>query len=765
MNESASPPLSPNRYPRCGSNGLGVVGGKRVHFEVGDGMVATGELEEIGAEALDAEDSEPRKPIATPDLPPRSVIEEHRIDHWPPRSWCDECNEGHGRERRHGRVPDSHRVAIVSMDYAFLTRKGAIVEQGEEGFDDDEALKMLIVKDSLSRSVFAHAVPRKGIDDKRYAVDMVVQDVLWLGYSKVLLKSDNEPAIVKLLREALGSLKVSGLEQVGEEHSPPYDSQANGSVEAAVKQVKCRIRTLKLCLERRIGKRIPPRHPIMTWLVPHAASILRWRARGDNGKTPYEAVRLRPFTGKLIGFAEQCSYKMRSKEPIDDEHRFHHGIFLGMCPSTGQYIVHDVARKVIKMARTIKRHPDETKWNAGDVEAVAVSPYNQHVADEQGVALADRPEQPGDADQPKAKAGVRKLYIKGADIQAFGYTVGCVKCDHDRRYGPGGTTKGHSDACRARIVAELSKTPEGQRRLSAADERVNRHITEIHEDAAPHVHGGEDSDARVVPEAELRFEDLEESEKRVDAPVVADEVAADVPAPRSPARYVNGEEVPLCVDGQEVPGMEVDVVHGEAVDVRSPSASCRVDRGGAVKPSFCDGLPQRIADEVNNDPEDCDLREMCKFLDQAAAAEVRQVDEEILSIVHSLGGNTGKYRRERGRALRHVISEIYSPPRVSAVAKLCPSFGILPGFALDLTVADSDGRQWDFDDEEMRRRAWAKVKSERPLLLIGSPMCTAFSAWQHINNAKRDPATVAKEYARGLSHLRFCCELYAYQIE
>ena len=99
------------------------------------------------------------------------------------------------------------------------------------------------------------------------------------------------------------------------------------------------------------------------------------------------------------------------------------------------------------------------------------------------------------------------------------------------------------------------------------------------------------------------------------------------------------------------------------------------------------------------------------------------------------------------------------------MAKLCPSFGILPGFALDLTTSDDDGRCWDFDDEDMRQRAWAKVKSEKPLLLIGSPMCTAFSAWQHINNAKRDPATVAKECARGLSHLRFCCELYAYQIE
>ena len=75
---------------------------------------------------------------------------------------------------------------------------------------------------------------------------MVAEDVLWLGYSNVLLKSDIEPAIVKLLKGALATLKVSGVAQAGEDHSPPYDSQANGAVEAAVKQVKARIRTMKL---------------------------------------------------------------------------------------------------------------------------------------------------------------------------------------------------------------------------------------------------------------------------------------------------------------------------------------------------------------------------------------------------------------------------------------------------------------------------------------------------------------------------------------
>ena len=115
------------------------------------------------------------------------------------------------------------------------------------------------------------------MDDKPFAVEIIVEDILWLGYAKVILKSDNEPAIMNLLKETLAVLKVSGLDQAGEEHSPPYDSQANGSVENAVKLVKCRLRTLKLCFERRIETKIPPRHPIMTWLAPHAAAILRYR--------------------------------------------------------------------------------------------------------------------------------------------------------------------------------------------------------------------------------------------------------------------------------------------------------------------------------------------------------------------------------------------------------------------------------------------------------------------------------------------------------
>ena len=74
---------------------------------------------------------------------------------------------------------------MISMDYLFITRKGVFSED-EAGWADPDALKVLVAKDTRSKSVFAFAVPQKGIDQKRFAVDAIVESVLWLGYSRVI---------------------------------------------------------------------------------------------------------------------------------------------------------------------------------------------------------------------------------------------------------------------------------------------------------------------------------------------------------------------------------------------------------------------------------------------------------------------------------------------------------------------------------------------------------------------------------------------------
>ena len=60
--------------------------------------------------------------------------------------------------------------------------------------------------------------------------------------------------------------------------------------------------------------------------------------------------------------------------------------------------------------------------------------------------------------------------------------------------------------------------------------------------------------------------------------------------------------------------------------------------------------------------------------------------------------------RDLGVEDRYLVSEIYSPLRVTESAKRL-DLGIAPGFALDLTTVDGNGKAWDFDDVSRRHEA------------------------------------------------------------
>ena len=135
-------------------------------------------------------------------------------------------------------------------------------------------------------------MPRKELDDKGFILRCVADDVAWLGYSRVLLKSENDPAIVAVLKETLKAVHVDGIvDQALEDRPPPYDSQSNRLVESAVKSVRGMTCTLHVALESSLGCKTPA---TMAWLVSHAANILAWRVRGFDGVTAYQRVGGKP---------------------------------------------------------------------------------------------------------------------------------------------------------------------------------------------------------------------------------------------------------------------------------------------------------------------------------------------------------------------------------------------------------------------------------------------------------------------------------------
>ena len=76
---------------------------------------------------------------------------------------------------------------------------------------------------------------------------------------------------------------------------------------------------------------------------------------------------------------------------------------------------------------------------------------------------------------------------------------------------------------------------------------------------------------------------------------------------------------------------------------------------------FGDGKPQELpgmeVDVVTAD--DSDLKDLMKAMPRDATDEMSTVNREILSVTRALGGDQQRYKRDRSRAIKAIVSEIY----------------------------------------------------------------------------------------------------------
>ena len=74
----------------------------------------------------------------------------------------------------------------------------------------------------------------------------------------------------------------------------------------------------------------------------------------------------------------------------------------------------------------------------------------------------------------------RRLYIKSRDIEKYGVTPGCKGCVAVLR---GGRGVPHSEACRMRLIEQISQSDEGRARKEAAEQRQNEYFAKMMEQA------------------------------------------------------------------------------------------------------------------------------------------------------------------------------------------------------------------------------------------------------------------------------------------
>jgi hypothetical protein len=231
------------------------------------------------------ENAEPANLCAmrAPRDPPQQEIEEHgAAGHSPYRSWCRACVAGAGRRDRHVRQLQDQEKAVptLSADYAFM---GA---QGPKAW----VLPILLTKCDAVRWVTSDPVPAKGTSVSPCGAKCLAEAIVQSGFPTVILKTDNEPAILELKHEAVRLGREEINVEIIMEESRDYVSETNGPVELAVRQVEEKIRTLKFAVEEMHGVKIEDDHPVLKWAVRYAGQIMSRAHRYEaDGRTAYEA--------------------------------------------------------------------------------------------------------------------------------------------------------------------------------------------------------------------------------------------------------------------------------------------------------------------------------------------------------------------------------------------------------------------------------------------------------------------------------------------
>ena len=239
--------------------------------------------------------------MSKPSNPPSAeMIRQRELSHCQYRSWCPVCVQAAANDRPHaarGEGPDD--APEVHSDYAFFRNKRG----------DKTHMPVLITKNRKMKSVSAHGVPKKGTRGG-WIVQQYLRDRRKQGLrSKLILRSDGEPAIRSLLD------RVADLRR-GEtilENSPVGDSQANGLAERAVQSVQKQTRILKLATERAYKYKIGVEHPCFPWMVEHAADLLDKFVVGKDGRTEYERTKSRKYGGLMFPFGTKVLYRVPDK--------------------------------------------------------------------------------------------------------------------------------------------------------------------------------------------------------------------------------------------------------------------------------------------------------------------------------------------------------------------------------------------------------------------------------------------------------------------
>ncbi len=754
--------------------------------------------------------------LKAPVKPSAEEISKHNATHLPYRNWCPICVRAKGREDAHYRganIPDDDDkdgVPVVSMDYNTVEGEKATGGHAKK-------VKTVVVKDEVTGCVFQHRIDCKGTGDE-WLMKRLCKDFEELGRRDIVLKTDGEPAMVAVQSRIQGMRPGRTILR----NPPAYNPQSNGPCEKAVQDATAHARALRLALESRLGVEIPRDSPIMDWIFEHAAFLINRFSVGHDGMVPMERLTGTKWRRAVVEIGETVLAKLvnkpirKGKEEKQKKklaERSVQAVWVGQMARTGEHVVIGPNGDALR-CRTVRRVPTEERWCAERVLRIRATPRHptpsrrRSDTAEPGLVGAEAagpgaagggPDatsvsvEPG-ADcgvglpQPEARAqretDVRELRITDRVLEKFGgFLSGCPGCEW-KASGMDGH-RGHSQRCRQRLYDEMEKTVEGRQMLEESRRRIDRRAANRHDDHQPRAGGAGDHDrpqppGRGPPEHEGddagRDHELRMGQNCAPQTPRFGDDAASMVSEGSDGMNVDGieqldEETAhrASENGEEETNIEpstkrqrIAPVHESQRHLRASSKANALktevgktiaghDDGGNEKAEKEDPRVAALRGTWEAEINDCLLQ--LKVLEKHA--NVRKILEDIEKTAKTPVNR--RQRRTMNAGGRGHVAEIYSPPRVVSVAE---EMGLDPAWSLDLTQLDEeDGLPWDFSRPEKRERARDKLKSDKPFMLVLSPMCGPFSAIQNLNYVRMQDSEVRQLLADGMEHVRFAIEL------
>ena len=131
---------------------------------------------------------------------------------------------------------------MASIDYGFFTDGQEPTLKGDSETTRG-ATPFLVVNVKPNTMIWSTRGQCEGVEDQA-AIKKTVESLNRLGYSELVVRSNNEPAVLAFRDAVIRELEERSGVRAIPQAPPKYDSASAGMVEDAIKQVKEKVRTV-----------------------------------------------------------------------------------------------------------------------------------------------------------------------------------------------------------------------------------------------------------------------------------------------------------------------------------------------------------------------------------------------------------------------------------------------------------------------------------------------------------------------------------------